>query len=326
MSDVIPYSEYENLYPETVVIRKEGTFYNVRNNGARVIHALFDFKGWRTSKGHPTVGFVTGEIDRVCLALERNFISHIVIANNEMVKGKDFGANNQFGKYKNTSIEDFSIQKTRSKGENKKTNHVFFLDETEKRLNGISITYIERLLSGIHPVYNTPISEGSVMADDNVKRCFSFVLDMLKRLDNLDEESEEFSGRKKISSSKGCVEFLDGYQEIVEKMIMNFDVRASELISLIQPHINNLFGKDIKINMYKVSNWLLQEEYLESIVDEQGTSHRQATEKGIQIGIKNKLINNGDLPAYTVYVFSPEGQRFVFERLDKIALFTKSKK
>lgn len=322
MSDKMLYSAYEELYPETVILRKEGVFFNSRNNSARVIHAHFNFKGWQSANGNPTIGFRIEEIETVQQKLTELQISYMVIANEDIIAGQNFENENQFNKYINTSIDDFPVQKSMSK---LPTISVPLLNEHEKKLNTISITYLERMLEGIHPVYNTSIPADSVLSDDNVKRCFEFVIDVLKKAGDLEVPSEVTDTKPSRIQKHAVAKFVGGYQDIIAKMIFSHNIKMSDMQTIINEHVSHLLIEPIKITSYKISNWLLENGYLITTVDSLGNNHREASEKGLKIGMENKLIDNEDLTPYVSYRFNINAQRFVYEHLDQIAMYKKKK-
>lgn len=199
------------------------------------------------------------------------------------------------------------------------------LNEHEKKLNTISITYLERMLEGIHPVYNTSIPADSVLSDDNVKRCFEFVIDVLKKAGDLEVPSEVTDTKPSRIQKHAVAKFVGGYQDIIAKMIFSHNIKMSDMQTIINEHVSHLLIEPIKITSYKISNWLLENGYLITTVDSLGNSHREASEKGLKIGMENKLIDNGDLTPYVSYRFNINAQRFVYEHLDQIAMYKKKK-
>ena len=76
------------------------------------------------------------------------------------------------------------------------------LKDEERNLCDISIKYMERILSGHHPVNNSVIEGDSVVQDENVKRCFAFIADVLKRVyDQPEKQSKSKSKGKCISAT-----------------------------------------------------------------------------------------------------------------------------
>lgn len=200
-------------------------------------------------------------------------------------------------------------------------------NEKEKKLNSISITYLERMIEGINPVYNTSIEDDSVITDENVKRCFSFVLEMLKRIEKIEEiNSYKSSDYRRVKRNNAPVELTEDYKKVIESIVKNTDLRMMKFSKILNKSIRGIFKSDIKISTQRISNWLLDEGYLEILNDENGKPHRLASEKGIQVGIINKVIENGDMPSYTTYTFPPQAQRFLYTNMKNISTHKRIKR
>ena len=110
-------------------------------------------------------------------------------------------------------------------------------------------------------------------------------------------------------------------------MIQDREVKMSEMEALVTPYLKALFEEDIKkIPTKRISNWLLDNGYLISVNDEKGNRHREASELGKRVGMINSLVQYDDRNSYVQYKFTPEAQRFVFEKLDVIAVYERPKK
>ncbi len=325
MSD-LKYSEYENMYPETVIIRKEGYFYMVRGRGAIVCHHFFKYKCWKSENDVVSTGFSENGLKMVCTKLHEESISYLVLVKGEIVEGENFNENNRFHEFDNMDLSDIPYRES-----NKKTKETAdrttegFLSEEERKLCDISIKYLERLLDGRNPVNNSVIENDTVMSDANVQRCFSFIIDILKRAHDKQEivTKPKAMGKKTVNR----IALKPDSDSVIDKMIQDRDVKMTEMESLIKPFMNELFEGDVeKITTYKISNWLLDNGYLVSVKDDRGSNHREASEEGKIIGIINAIVKRDDNSSYIQYKFSPKAQRFVFENLADIAVYKKSKK
>lgn len=325
MANTTPYSELENLYPETLIIRKEGPFYMLRNDSARVFHAHFENKGWRNQNGAVSIGIQENRISEVIGRLDQLSITYVVLNNEEMVGGHNFGDNNRFNEFINTPIDDIPFAKSKKEV----TEPVSLLSEHEKKLAQISTTYLTRMMDGIHPVYNTPIPEDSVLSDNNIRKCFSFITDVLTRLMEYTPEpntSSKVSSSALSRSTTRAFHFTDNYLDVISGLLTNTELRVTKFEPILKANINKIISEeDCTINTYKLSGWLLDNGYLEKVVKPDGNSFRQATELGIKCGIVNRLINNGDLEPYTAYQFTRLGQQFIYDNLPQICSYHKKK-
>ena len=259
------YSEYVDMYPETVIIRKEGVFYTVRGEGALVCHNFFGFKCWKTSDEIDSVstGFVEANLPEVCNKLSEEAISYIVIVHGEITAGDSFDGN-MFSEYAKGDISEIPYREPPKK---KNKIDVDVLSDEEKKLCGISIKYMERLLNGRHPVNNSEIEKDSVVMDENVQRCFSFVVDILNRAVHAEKPNETekaVAGRKKEKKGIPAVAtFKPDFEDVIDRMIQDKELRMSELEAFIKPYLGELFVEEIdKIPAARISNWLLDNGYL----------------------------------------------------------------
>lgn len=319
MSYKISYSKYEELYPKRVIIKKEGVFYTVRNESARVIHAHFDFKGWRTVNGIPTIGIQLSKLEDVKEKLNQFCVSYIVADYEGIIVEKDFGDRNTFEKYEMTSVEDMPLQKSRKTNDDGNVN---VKDDRTKKLMEISVKYLERMLEGFHPVNNTPIPDESVLNDENVRRCFSFIIDMFNGADNQPQKTKVKRNNKEKQLKD--YHFKNNYRTIINEMIIQNDIKMGELQAIANLNISKLMTKEANVTSYKISNWLKDNGYLVQVEDN-GNSHREASELGTSVGIINVTINNGDAGFYVSYRFTPQGQKFVYENLESILSYKKQK-
>ena len=321
MGDKMSYAEYENMYPETVVIRKEGYFYMVRNESAAVIHAFFHYRGWKSSTGMISIGFSINALDSVCNKLEEESITYVVLDKGELVRGQNYEDENRFQIYSDTDVSDIPLKSTQSK---EKKQEGYMLTEEEKKLCDISIKYMERLLEGHHPVNNIKIENDTILTDENVQRCFEFITNILRKVSDVSDvpEIQEKSTRKSKT-----VTFKENAQDIIEHMIVPKEVSVSELEAIIKSYNKDLFEEDVKtIQTTRISNWLVEEGYLVRVDDVGGRYHREATEEGKIIGITNNVVSREGFTSYYQYRFTPKAQRFIFENLPEIAMYKKQSK
>ncbi len=120
--------------------------------------------------------------------------------------------------------------------------------------------------------------------------------------------------------------FKSGYEEVIDKMIQNRDLKMTEMDAYIKPYLTELFEENIdKISIARISNWLLDNGYLISVEDSTGSNHREASENGKIIGIINTVYRLENNTSYIQYKFTPKGQRFVFENLAEIAVYKRKR-
>lgn len=179
-----------------------------------------------------------------------------------------------------------------------------------------SIIYLERMINGCHPVYNYPIVSDTVINDENVKKCFKFIVEMLSKINN-----ETVTQTKHILIGK--YHLKPEFNAVIENMIVQDDIRMGDIQTKVNSNICNMIEESAKVTSYKISNWLLENGYLERN-EKNGDSYRIATKKGESIGIINKIFDNGEAGSYMSYRFTPQGQKFVYEHITEIVDYKKS--
>lgn len=320
MSDSISYAEYGNMYPDTVIIRKEGYFYMVRGQSAVVIHSFFSYRGWKSSSGEIAIGFT--DLDKVCAKLSEEKITYAVFAKGEIIGGENFDSQNRFSDFLGTDTSDIPYRESKKQKAMKSS----IISDDEKKLCDVSIKYLERLLSGHNPVNNAVIEDDTILMDDNVQRCFSFIVDILGRIVAEPEITTKPVSSETKKKEVQILTYKPNSDEIISKMIQDREVPMVEMEGLISSYLPELFEEEVKkISATRISNWLVDKGYLAKVEEDNGRYYREATEEGLLIGMTNNVVQNGDAGYYMQYRFTPKAQRFVFENLTEIANFKKKK-
>ena len=105
----LSYEELAAKYPETVVIRLQGTFYKAFGNSAFVLNVLFHYSVCKMQSGKKRVGFPKSGLAKVLTGLDENKVNVIVFEGEKEV-GRGEYANNQFNtvlaRFSESNIED----------------------------------------------------------------------------------------------------------------------------------------------------------------------------------------------------------------------------
>lgn len=109
----LSYEELTDKYPETVVIRLQGTFYKAFGNSAFVLNVLFGYTVCEMKTGRKRVGFPKAGLAKILAGLDENKVNVIVFEGEKEV-GKGEYANNQFNavlaRFSESNIEKKVIQ------------------------------------------------------------------------------------------------------------------------------------------------------------------------------------------------------------------------
>jgi len=324
----IKYTDYEDMYPDTVIIRREGYFYMVRGLGAIVCHHFFTYKCWKSGEGVVSMGFSGGCMEKVCQKLKEESISYLVLARGEVKDGESFNEKNRFTEFINTDTSDIPYrEKAKPTRARVVTTSSSFLSDDERKLCDISIKYMERMISGHHPVNNSELDDDTVVSNENVQKCFGFVLDILKRVSSEPEKPAEYAkSAESVMPVAKKYELKPDYKDLIEQAIRDEEVRMSKMEPLMNECAKDIFVvKPEKISSTRLSNWLVDNGYLISVEDDKGNRHREASEKGKSIGMTNNLVQYNETNSYIQYRFTSKAQRFVFENLAEIANYKRKK-
>ncbi len=323
------YTDYEDMYPETVIIRREGYFYMIRGIGAVVCHGLINYKCWKTESGLISMGFTGNNIlEKVCQKLHEESVSYLIIIRGEVIKGESFDDRNRFDEYINTDTSDIQFRKPpkrKKENINLSTNIIpntdYILSEEEKKQCDIAIKYMERLLDGRHPVNNATLDDDTVASNENVQKCFGFILDILKRVSGVEEQKAEKDDEISDSSL-----LKSDYKEAIKRLLREEDIKMSEMESFMNAAAKDIFVVEPeKISSTRLANWLVDNGYLISVTDDKGNRHREASEKGESIGMTNTLVTYNETNSYVQYKFTTKAQQFILENLEKIAKFKRKR-
>lgn len=140
------YTEWENEYPEHVIVRKENFFYTARNESAKVIHNILGYKLLRDKKNNIKVG--GPKKNTIVEGLASNKINYIIIENSKIVQKEEFeGSCFYYKTSKNiTYNEESYIKKTEE-----------FKDEKEL------INFIDIILNGVDPLTGEKIRKDNII-------------------------------------------------------------------------------------------------------------------------------------------------------------------
>jgi len=114
----VTYEELAEQFPETVVLRLRGNFYNAFNECAFVLNVLLEYKVRRMGTGRCRVGFPANSLEKVLDTLKKNQINVIVFEGEKLVENITYETN-QF----NCILKQFSegsIEESEKQIKNKK--------------------------------------------------------------------------------------------------------------------------------------------------------------------------------------------------------------
>jgi chemotaxis signal transduction protein len=165
---------------------------------------------------------------------------------------------------------------------------------------------------GLNPVNNQVLPEDSIVRDENVKRCFEYIVSLLEhRL----LQNTKIKKVKKINKASSLIIDKRDYPLIIEDDLL-------QITSLVSK-INNVLNPEAKVIVRRVSDWLLDHGYLEQSRDEQGNSKRLPSESGENIGIITILEISNDI-LYKKVKYNNSSQEFILDHINEIMHYKRS--
>ncbi len=174
-----------------------------------------------------------------------------------------------------------------------------------------AIIYLQRIADGHNPVNNMPVDEDSVLDNPNVKRCMSFVKEVLEEL----RKNDGYIGRRpRTDRDKNKPDYpLENLKA--------FKYEEDKTITKIVEQLNSLADTTVykKIVYNQITDWLKENGYLETKRDDYlGKNTTVPTEDGRAIGISSEFFNNPQGRSYIRVSYDQKAQEFIVKKMDKI--------
>lgn len=176
--------------------------------------------------------------------------------------------------------------------------------------------FMDKLANGINPLDDSSIPESDVVNNVRLSRCFFYVSDILRQV-------IENGGVKPVKVTKHRKkEFVLTDEERSEIQISEIPLSVSE----ISDYLNTLVDLETikKISSATITNWLIDLQLLEIVVQPNGKNKKMPTEQGREIGIFTEE-RTGMYGNYIVVLYSQSAQRFIYDNIDAIVDAKKQK-
>ncbi len=170
-------------------------------------------------------------------------------------------------------------------------------------------SFIDKLANGINPLDDTPVSEGDVINNVRLSRCFFYVSDILRQVIENGGITPAVSERIRRS------EFSMTAEERASLQISQLPVHVSDISKYLNSVIDVTRTK--KISAAAINKWLLATGALEEAATQNGSTRKLPTELGRSLGIFVEE-RTGQYGQYTAVLFSPQAQQYIFDNLDAI--------
>lgn len=193
------------------------------------------------------------------------------------------------------------------------------INETERRMSERARIYMEKLISGINPIDDMPISNDSIINNEKMKNCFRYIANVLEFYE---EVLESTPGKRHIYQKK--MPFDLSMVERLNIPVSNDYLKISEFTNNINTLVDENFTKSLKSS--SINEWLMRKGFLEEVVTKDGKHHKWPTEAGMEIGIKKEKFLSKDNFPYYVVLYGREAQQFIADNIGEIIVVNNEKK
>lgn len=180
-----------------------------------------------------------------------------------------------------------------------------------KKLNRAKL-YMELMRQGIDPMSKQPVAEDSVIRQEKIINCFSFISDIL---DELISDMEE----KSVPAYKKA-DFSMSFEQARNVKITSSPVAVTTLVKRINDAIDKGSVRGIKskdINDWLVMNGFISERVVRIVREEKSYTPGNFAESVGIFGVAKEK-GTGEQPTMSIK-FSESGQRFILDNIQQIA-------
>lgn len=177
-------------------------------------------------------------------------------------------------------------------------------------------SFIDKLANGINPLDGTQIPDSDVVNNVRLSRCFFYVSDILRQVIENGSIRPHYPERIK----KQAFALTDEQRDLLRPL--NRAVSVSDIAKRLNSLVD--LNEMAKIQSTAINSWLTQIGLLETAVRSDGKKFKRPSASGAEMGIITEE-RMGQFGAYTVTLFSPAAQQFVFDNIDAIVAYQKEK-
>lgn len=177
--------------------------------------------------------------------------------------------------------------------------------------------YLQKLGEGIHPVTGEQIPNASVFMDEKVKRCFSFITEVLSDYVELTKENEQLRENAVVVTKKQ--EFNVTQAQVDQIMVSKLPVTSLTLMKNINSVINPETTE--KLSSSRLNKWLVDKGILTTtkVKTEINKTVYKPSELAKDIGIVEETVGDRSMGAVKQQiVFGEAAQLFILENISEI--------
>ena len=163
--------------------------------------------------------------------------------------------------------------------------------------------YMDKLARGIDPITEQEITEDSVLNNVRLARCFFYVSDVLGKV---------IANGGQVGAAPKPRPFTITSQQLAMVQLSREPVRITQLAEMISAAVGDPQMR--KLNTTVITNWLLENGFLEKQTGPDGKSRRVPTANGSAIGLSTET-RQGQYGEYQAVFYDLNAQRFVLDHL-----------
>ncbi|MBQ7364336.1 MAG: hypothetical protein IJW46_01915 [Clostridia bacterium] len=174
-------------------------------------------------------------------------------------------------------------------------------------------TFVDKLARGINPLDDSVIREDDVVNQVRISRCLYYVSELLDRLIMQNELPKE----NKTPKEKKKLLFIT---EEEKRELHPFPTAKHQ--TDLKDYFNSMIDpSSAKMKSGTITAWLVQNGFLIKEISAVGKTVMRVTKEGINIGLYNETCTGQSGLEYTMLLFSPIAQQFIFDHIDQIIAY-----
>lgn len=176
--------------------------------------------------------------------------------------------------------------------------------------------FVDKLAEGLNPIDGTPIAEGDLLNNVRISRCMYYVSDILRRV----IENGGIEGKKPAKRGRAPFALSDSARRGL--IPADEPLRISQVTSLINEKVDPEAMKNLRSGV--ITRWLLGIGALEEVQLPSGKETKLPTPQGRSLGLITQEFR-GENSVYSVVLYKPEAQQFIFDNIDAIEQLNREK-
>ena len=168
--------------------------------------------------------------------------------------------------------------------------------------------YLDKLVSGINPVDNTPIEANNFILNPKIKNCFQFLSDYIGEVN-----AKEC---RRLQRGRMVNPFNLTPEQKLHIPIVDQAISVSEFADNVNSIVDDETVKPLKAT--SITAWLVDKGFLTVITDKDGKNKKLPTQAGLQIGIFTETRYSKKNTEYQAVLYTKEAQQFIADNIGEI--------